>query len=182
MVARGKCVAKRARGPWIICKSKGALKGRKTRGPSTISLGPSGLKLHSTQPRGCASLAPNYLISAPFGRFLISTPSASKFGPFAAKPRSVIQGAALTAGPATGLEIWGDSAAYRDSCRIRAIFDRRKISLTSSGRDGLASEGARCRGRRGYPQTCRLHTLIRACGCGARLSLNSRWADSASLI
>ena len=62
---------------------------------------------------------------------------------------SVTRGAVLMAKPATVLEIWGDSAANRDRCRSRAIFDRRKTGATSQGRLLLLQ----------VHRTCRMRTL-----------------------
>jgi hypothetical protein len=65
MVARGSCEPSEHAAPGAQMQKRGSPeKGEDTRS-STISVGPSGLKHYATRSRGCASLAPGYLISAP---------------------------------------------------------------------------------------------------------------------
>ncbi len=78
MVARGKCVAKRARSPWIICKKQGS---------------PERAKEHAVQHDFSRPFRPETLLyttqelrfACPWG-YLIAAPSASQFGLLKAKP------------------------------------------------------------------------------------------------
>src|ERR671915_1291216 len=65
MVARGKGAAERSTPPLDHPPKRGSPERAKTRGSARFLPGLSGLKHYSIRSRGCASLAPGYLISAP---------------------------------------------------------------------------------------------------------------------